>query len=614
MRPINIIFLLGLLCSNLKAQTDLFLKAKSFEQIDSSIKYSKLYIEQCIAQADTAAIIDAGIYLSKKYFFKSDFNKAESIIHIAMPMAVFKKQLAKQANLYQVLASCYSYGGDLKKGLKMELEVLQLYEKLDNTPGVLSCMANVGETYRKIRNFNESKKILQKALAFCKLKNVTDPPVVINLNNRLAAVMSETGILDSAIYYTKEAISVCKKSNNKLSEAISLNEMGFIFKNSSKPDSALKYYLLAESIYTKLGLVDEVLFTINNIAMVYTSYNYPKELIIDTYLKLIETSDKNKANFPLDEAYSALSKEYQAKGLNSKALEYFKKYHEARTLTLKNVYDAGIVEIKEKYENERIKEEISSVSTKLSTSEQLLNQKGKENTIIYVFLFVLVLSVSIITYLFFQNRKANQLLKQKNLEKDALIQEIHHRVKNNLQFVSSIINMQITSNKKTGEVYSLNDTSRRIQAMALVHEMLYNQNDLKGIHIKAYIEELIDSINDLVNNNNLPLRFNIDVDDFVFDAEKSIALGMITSELAANAIKYAFKDNPNPQISIKLKQISKNGFLEFVVKDNGVGMVEQNKDESKLGMRLINIFSRQLKGDYQFKNDLGLMYTITFNK
>jgi two-component system, sensor histidine kinase PdtaS len=614
MRFINVIFLLLLLCANLKAQTDLFTKAKSFEQIDSSIKYSKLYIEQCMAQADTTAIIDAGIYLSKKYFFKSDFNKAESIIHIALPMAVFKKQLAKQANLYQVLASCYSYGGDLKKGLKMELEVLQLYEKLDNTAGVLSCMANIGETYRKIRNFNESKKILQKALAFCKLKNVTDPPVVINLNNRLAAVMSETGILDSAIYYTKEAIIICKKSNNKLSEAISLNELGFIFKNSFKPDSALKYYRLAESIYTQMGLINEVLFTINNRAMVYTSFNYPKELIIDTYLKLIETSDKNKANFPLDEAYSTLSKEYQAKGQHSKALEYFKKYHEARTLTLKNVYDSGIIEIKEKYENEKIKEEISSVSTKLSTSEQLLNQKGKENTIIYVFLFVLVLSVSIITYLFFQNRKASQLLKQKNLEKDALIQEIHHRVKNNLQFVSSIINMQITSNKITGEVYSLNDTSRRIQAMALVHEMLYNQNDLKGINIKAYIEELIDSINDLVNNNNLPLNFNIDVDDFVFDAEKSIALGMITSELVANAIKYAFKNNPSPQIFIKLKQISKNGFLEFVVKDNGIGIVEQNKDESKLGMRLINIFSRQLKGDYNFKNDLGCMYTITFNK
>jgi two-component system, sensor histidine kinase PdtaS len=614
MRFINVIFLLGLLCANLKAQTDLFTKAKSFEQIDSSIKYSKQYFEQCIEQADTTAIIDAGVYLSKKYFFKSDFKNAESIIHMVMPMAVFKKQLAKQANLYQVLASCYSYGGDLKKGLKMELVVLQLYEKLDNTPGVLSCMANIGETYRKIRNFNESKKILQKALAFCKLKNVTDPPVVINLNNRLAAVMSETGVLDSAIYYTKEAISVCKKSNNKLSEATSLNELGFIFKNSSKPDSALKYYRLAESIYTQMGLVDEVLFTINNIAMVYTSYNYPKELIIDTYLKLIETSDKNKANFQLDEAYSTLSKEYQTKGQHDKALEYFKKYHELRTITLKNVYDAGIIEIKEKYENEKIKEEISSVSTKLSTSEQLLNQKGKENTIIYVFLFVLVLSVSIITYLFFQNRKANQLLKQKNLEKDALIQEIHHRVKNNLQFVSSLINMQITSNKITGEVYSLNDTSRRIRAMALVHEMLYNQNDLKGIHIKAYIEELIDSINDLVNNNNLPLTFNIDVDDFVFDAEKSIALGMITSELVANAIKYAFKNNPKPQIFIKLKQISKNGFLEFIVKDNGVGMVEQNKDESKLGMRLINIFSRQLKGDYQFKNDLGLMYTITFNK
>jgi two-component sensor histidine kinase len=608
------IFLLGLLCSHLKAQTDLFAKAKSFEQIDSSIKYSKLYFEQCMAKTDTIAIIDAGLYLSKKYFFKSQFSQAENIIHKTLPLAELKKQLKMQANLYQVLAACYSYGGDIKKGLKMDLKVLKLYEKLDNTTGVLSCLSNIGEAYRKVRNFNESKKYLNAGLVLCKNKNVTDTPVIININNRLAAVMSETGNLDSSLYYSKEALFLCKKSNNKVGEATSLNEIGFIYKNSSKPDSALKYYRLAESIYTQLGLVNDVLFTINNRAMVYTSYNYPKELIIDTYLKLIETSDKNKADFPLDEAFSTLSKEYQAKGLYSKALEYFQKYHELRTLTLKNVYDAGIMEIKEKYENEKIKEEISSVSTKLTTSEQLLNQKGKENTIIYVSLFVLVLSVSIITYLFFKNRKANQLLKQKNTEKDALIQEIHHRVKNNLQFVSSLINMQINSSHSDGSVYSLNDASRRIRAMALVHEMLYNQNEVVGINIKLYIKELIDSINDLVNNDNLPLVFHVDMDNVIFDTEKSIALGMITSELVSNAIKYAFKNNANPQIFIKLKQISKNGFLEFIVKDNGVGMVEQTKDESKLGMRLINIFSRQLKGDYNFKNDKGLIYTITFNK
>lgn len=79
MRFITILFLLGLLCSHLKAQTDLFAKAKSFEQIDSSIKYSKLYIEQCMAQGDTTAIIDAGIYLSKKYFLNQILTRQRAL-------------------------------------------------------------------------------------------------------------------------------------------------------------------------------------------------------------------------------------------------------------------------------------------------------------------------------------------------------------------------------------------------------------------------------------------------------------------------------------------------------------------------------------------------------
>ena len=206
----------------------------------------------------------------------------------------------------------------------------------------------------------------------------------------------------------------------------------------------------------------------------------------------------------------------------------------------------------------------------------------------------------------------NNIIEIQNNEKDTLIQEIHHRVKNNLQFVSSLISMQINASSNEKEIYSLNDASRRIRAMALVHEMLYNQDDISGVNIKQYLQELIQSINELVNTTNIPIKFNVKSEELLFDTTKAIALGMITSELISNSIKYAFKDTNQPIIDIELEKNSSLSTYIFSVKDNGSGMVEFEDGRNKLGMRLISIFSRQLKGNYNFESKNGVKYSIEF--
>lgn len=155
-------------------------------------------------------------------------------------------------------------------------------------------------------------------------------------------------------------------------------------------------------------------------------------------------------------------------------------------------------------------------------------------------------------YLSYKLKQANRILNLKNLEKHTFIQEIHHRVKNNLQFVSSLMNMQITSSHNPNYIDALTDATRRIRAMALVHEMLCNQNELQGLDIKQYLSELIHSITDIVNTKDLQIKFIIEVESLYFNTNKSIALGMITSELISNSIKYAFVKTDNPEIKILL--------------------------------------------------------------
>jgi two-component sensor histidine kinase len=226
-----------------------------------------------------------------------------------------------------------------------------------------------------------------------------------------------------------------------------------------------------------------------------------------------------------------------------------------------------------------------------------------------------LISVLIIVYLLVQVNKKNKLLLAKNAEKDVLIQEIHHRVKNNLQFISSLINMQINTNEKTGDASSLNDASRRIKAMSLVHEMLYNQKDLAGVNIKNYLTELLATINDLVNSEKIPIEFEVNIEEMMFDTSNATALGMITSELVSNAIKYAFKNyQTKPIISVSLKLIKETKQIEFRLSDNGSGFEQTNEARKKLGMRLIGIFSKQLKGEYKFENKDGLIFILLFKE
>ena len=202
-------------------------------------------------------------------------------------------------------------------------------------------------------------------------------------------------------------------------------------------------------------------------------------------------------------------------------------------------------------------------------------------------------------------------LKSTLSEKDLLIQEIHHRVKNNLQFISSIIELEIDANKSNVKDDSLIDTSRRINAMSLVHELLYQQDNLEKISMKKYINQLGSSINEMVNTDHLPLKFNIKTDDLLFDVNQTIAVGMIISELVSNSIKHAFKNQTQPFIAIEFLKI-KDSKIRLIVSDNGSGYTENGNTKKSMGHRLVDMFSRQLKGTYTIDANNGFLFTLDF--
>lgn len=599
------------------SQNNYLKKAKSYYIIDSNIYYGEKHLQRCLSNFNnTPEIIEAYTYLVSNYLNKEKFTKANSLVQAMLSLGYKLRDKEMEYVAIGLLGDVEKYSKNYSKAIDYYLKSYDLLEKSKNWNYLFKCAIDMVELNRAIANYKDAEIYIHKANSIFKTHQLRDSAMLARLYNRIAAVKNETGtlaLIDTSIIYSKKSLVINQRLKNYNAEATTWNELGYSYRHLNKIDTAEACFKKAEEIWFSLGAANYAVNAINNRAAMYGYLHIKEKERQQLYFKIIEIVNKQNIDFDIHLVYKGLSEQYARFNDTKNALYYYQLYHNAYEKKLEKIYYAQIDEIKEKYESGKIKEKIHRVSNKLSLSEKILNQKNRENKLIYIILSVFVLLIVIIFYLLYRVNKNNKLLQSKNKEKDVLIQEVHHRVKNNLQFVSSLINMQMNSSHNETEIYSLNDASRRIRSMALVHEMLYNQDEIKGISIKHYITELTQSINDLINSKNLPIKFELQLDDIHFDITQATALGMITSELISNSIKYAFKNTSEPTITIFLQQNSNQNKLIYTVKDNGCGLKETSVGTNKLGMRLINIFSRQLKGEYTIINNNGLQYQIIFS-
>jgi two-component sensor histidine kinase len=197
-------------------------------------------------------------------------------------------------------------------------------------------------------------------------------------------------------------------------------------------------------------------------------------------------------------------------------------------------------------------------------------------------------------------------------EKEQLIKEIHHRVKNNMQIISSLLSLQSDSTQDEKVLSLLRESRNRINSMALVHEMLYKSQDLSQIALRDYIESLSSSVRRSYALPDAIIEFELKIPDSIyFDIDRMIPIGLILNEAISNSLKYAFPDKEG-LISITLNRDSKQHFL--TIADNGVGLrkdFDLEKD-SQLGIQLIHMLTEQLDGRLKLENHSGVCYHIVF--
>lgn len=202
-------------------------------------------------------------------------------------------------------------------------------------------------------------------------------------------------------------------------------------------------------------------------------------------------------------------------------------------------------------------------------------------------------------------------------EKELLLQEVHHRVKNNLQVMSSLIKLQSRYLQDDKMLEILKETGGRIQSMAIVHTKIYNSKDYEYIQFDEYVKNLVENFQSAYGYKLRNVRFNINIGELKLNIDTAIPCGLIINELISNSVKYAFPDGGEGKIDISVERVNGNIF-KLVVKDNGAGseLGKEIKNSDTLGIQLITLLTRQLNGTIDISSEpgKGTEFEITFEE
>ena len=218
----------------------------------------------------------------------------------------------------------------------------------------------------------------------------------------------------------------------------------------------------------------------------------------------------------------------------------------------------------------------------------------------------------IVTFNDITERKfADDKIKSLLSEKELLLKEVHHRIKNNMNVVMGLLSLQSDTLKDPSAVSALQDSRNRVQSMMVLYDKLYRSNDFRAISAKEYITALISEV--MVN---FPNRERVDVetriDDIVLDAKILSPVGIITNELITNTMKYAFTDRDSGRMAVSFS--IKGGHATLIVEDNGIGIPESVNIETAtgFGLQLVNILAEQLEGSLRIEREDGTRFVLTF--
>ena len=306
------------------------------------------------------------------------------------------------------------------------------------------------------------------------------------------------------------------------------------------------------------------------------------------------------------EPYEQLADCYEQSGNPVKALQYFKRAAEVRRVMVEdkiaNLESEAVIKYETGKKDQALAEQARQIRQKTRT--QLLSAG------------VAALLLVLLAFLFRsyrKNRKITAALQARNAENELLLKEIHHRVKNNLQTISSLLSLQSESIQDPSAWDAVQESKNRVNSMALLHQKLYQGENLAAIEMRDYFETIGKTILDSFGEKAEHLSLQVEMPELELDVDTAVPIGLITNELVTNSIKHAFPGREKGKISIALST-DENDMLQLHISDNGQANANEgvSKDGGGFGTLLVQLLTAQLGGQLEKSTEEGTAITIRF--
>ena len=567
--------------------------------------------------------------LMEQSSFLSNYGDYKGAIETAHRAAVLKKQ-AGDENVSQELVSV---AGNLrmllrlKEALKYALEARRVVEN-ENTATTKDDMAAVynivGLIYYDLKSNKEALENYQKAFEIAKSKGDRYGIHTITLN--LATILSRL---------------------NRVSDALDL--LNNVTKDYASDIYTIRYAYLYTMLYTRNKDTKKAYPYYQELLRYYKAGNITgqeRHIMMVGIASYLFADGQIKQMYPyLAEIERSLTKESSLLRLS----ELRKLYYLADSARgdFKSAFAnfAAFKTISDSINSVERAKELTALQLDYDTEKKdhdivLLRQKGqlqkslleREAIIRYVFIGSLIFLLIFAGFLYIQNtikkrsnkkltlkqeeiNGQNEKLKQLIAEKEWLLKEIHHRVKNNMQIIISLLNTQSAYLENEDAISAIQNSQNRMHAMSLIHQKLYQTDNLSRIDMKWYIQELTDYLKDSFQSEK-SIKFEIQVDPITLDVAQAVPVGLILNEAINNAIKHAFVQRTGI-VFISFKRIKATPFdLILSIADNGIGL-QKDLDSStsdSFGMNLMQGLTSQLDGEFKLTSDQGVFITIQFSQ
>lgn len=490
--------------------------------------------------------------------------------------------------------------GNLENALQKDLMSLKIMETLDDKQGICDGLTRVSNDLTYQNRLTEALEYAEKSIAIAEEYNLTTEKFYVNFNAADVA-MASSNYQQSLDYYNK-ALAICKEQNLGLAtEADVTNGKGNALKRLGRYKEAMDSYercleLAKAANYT--NATNTIIANLGEVNMLLGNYNAALKYQLETVRLQESTNDFSN----LIENYNHISTIYNKLGDYEKALNYKQKAYTLRDSIASIESDAKMSELLTQYETKKKEETIANQESKISQQKVIQSLSFG--------LVALLLGVLVFGFISYRNRsKSNKLLASKNAEIELLLKEVHHRVKNNLEVVSSLLSLQSAQINDKDTKEAMLEGQNRVNSIGIVHQKLYQGKNLGAIEMKDYFLNLSESILDSLGAEK-KVSLNLAMEHLNLDIDTAVPLGLIINELLTNTIKYAFPEKDNGAITIKLEKHN-NNILHLEVADNGIGKSGITQGTG-FGSQLISLLTRQLNGSMKEYSQNGTTFIFDF--